>query len=97
MHFQYKCYLGIYVQDPTLIITVPADVLAPIGARTSAGTVIPEKNKYHFYGYQWLCMACVGYMVPFKMANNICQYLIGYDNNIFPRINELWVYYCTLL
>ena len=34
---------SVYIQDPNSVITVPADVLAPNGARTSAGTVLTIK------------------------------------------------------
>ena len=45
----YVCYLlltrqvpvlYVYAHDPKLVITVPADVLAPNGARASAGIVL---------------------------------------------------------
>ena len=32
----------VYIQDKNLVITVPADVLAPDGARPSAGTVLSK-------------------------------------------------------
>ena len=41
---------------PNLVTTVPADGLAPGGARPSAGTVLTEKLHWFsskcFYGYQ---------------------------------------------
>ena len=44
----------IYIQDLTLVITVPADALAPAGARASAGIVMTIKlNSAKFL---WLSM-----------------------------------------
>ena len=49
----------VYKWDPTMVITVPADVLAPNGARSSAGTMMTKSYiclqisamiPYHVYG-----------------------------------------------
>ena len=45
-----KCCYWNGPQDPNLVITVPADVLAPASARPSAGTVLTTKlgKTFHF-------------------------------------------------
>ena len=50
------------LQDTKLVITVPSDGLAPIGARPSAGTVltIDLAHVIRFFRYQLLCMIPVG-------------------------------------
>ena len=52
----YKCLSCVYISDLNLVITVPADGLAPKGARPSAGTVMTSKlNTFlpSFCSYQW--------------------------------------------
>ena len=44
----------VHIQDPHLVITVPADVLAPHGARTSAGTVIMAHLHIFLMKFLWL-------------------------------------------
>ena len=39
----------IYLQGPYFVIAVPADGLAPLGARPSAGTVMTEKLDIYFF------------------------------------------------
>ena len=49
-------YIYIYVSNLNLAITIPADLLAPIGARPSAGTVLAEKlGMFSFTDFQWFC------------------------------------------
>ena len=48
----------VYIQHLNLVITVPADVLAPNGARPSAGTVLTENLdmfSFNFTGFWWFC------------------------------------------
>ena len=48
----------VYIQDKNLVITAPADGLAPKGARPSAGTVVTENYTCFlasFTGFQWSC------------------------------------------
>ena len=40
LDFKSRSHICEYIQDVNLVITVPADVLAPNGARTYAGTVM---------------------------------------------------------
>ena len=40
-----------YIQDVNLVITVPVDVLAPLGARTSEGTVMTIKFSLERFFY----------------------------------------------
>ena len=45
---------SVYIRDPNLVITVPADVLSPNGARPSAGTALPEKLHMSSFKFCWL-------------------------------------------
>ena len=44
-----KCQSRIHIQDQNLVITMPADILAPNGARPAAGTVMNEKLNMHVF------------------------------------------------
>ena len=46
----------IYIQDPNFVITVPADVLAPNGARPSPGTVLTENLDMFSFKFRCLLM-----------------------------------------
>ena len=64
----------ICVLDPYLVITVPADGLAPNGARPSAGTVLTIQSDMFFqswFAYQifWKCFWWINDI--FKTANEI--------------------------
>ena len=50
----------LHIQDPKLVITVPADELPPIGGRPSAGTVLTK--KLDVYSASYFCLL----MIPFK-------------------------------
>ena len=46
---QYSTFLTVYQQDTEMVIIVPADDLAPDGARSSAGTMITTNLDVIFF------------------------------------------------
>ena len=59
-----------------MVITVPADVLAPNGARPSADTVLIEKSYIYIHikylWFQWFCNTCMDWLMIIKIENG-CQ------------------------
>ena len=49
----------IYLLNLNLVITVPADGLAPKGARPSAGKVLTTKCMHDFPNILWLLIICI--------------------------------------
>ena len=63
-----------YVQGISLVITVPADGLAPNGARPSTGTVMTEKLDicwFKSFGFQLFYIAFVEWMTSVKIVDEI--------------------------
>ena len=55
LDFKSRSHICEYIQDVNLVTTVPADVLAPLGARTSAATVMTIKftlKVFSFFHYE---------------------------------------------
>ena len=65
----------IYTRDLSFANTVPADALAPDGARASAGTVLA--TKFRFAGYHDFKSPYGHNMTSFKMADIISRNLTG--------------------
>ena len=61
-----------YKHDPTLVIILPADGLAPNGARPSAGTVLTEKSDI------FLSLAFYDSKMSSKMVVKILQILTAF-------------------
>ena len=67
----------IWIRDPNLCVTVPADALTPIGCRPSAATMLTAKLDTFSYKFCWLSMIPWHFYKPvisFKMAGEISRY-----------------------
>ena len=68
------------IQCPNIVITVPADVLAPNGARPSAGTVMTIKLwgfLHIFTSCQCFCVVSLDQLTSFKMFNKMPPNLVA--------------------
>ena len=76
----------VYIYDQKLMITVPADGLAPNAARPSAATVMSEKLDLFSFAFYWLSVV----LFPFK---NGPKYLVnsGGTLSINPGYSDLFV------
>ena len=60
----------IYIWDPNFVITVPADGLAPNGARPSAGTVMTVTLYMSSSSFHWLSMPLCNFIGPDTVIQN---------------------------
>ena len=58
----------VYIKDLNLVITVPADDLAPNGARSSAGIVMIIKSDMVFFVLFFLILSCYQWFLIIHMA-----------------------------
>ena len=100
--FESACSVYNDIQDPNLIITAPADALAPHGARPSAGTSADFKSQASFlpsfHGYRWLCINFVNLGGVSKVLLNLRALKISmlYKNGIVQCMSQVFLLVKTL-
>ena len=96
-NFNTSCTGLVKIQDPTSAITVPADVLAPNSARTSAGTMLTTKLNIFSSKFLWLSIFFHHLSGPNDIIQNDRWYLLTFrllKKEIFVwSFDELFQYY----
>ena len=93
----------LYIQGANLIITVSSDVLAPDGARPSAGTS-PTKtqlNSYHIILILMVASLALAQLYGFSLASEVTLPVVGKINSYQTTItrNKAWtacIFYIAL-